>query len=202
MKKFPTWLKILLPILLLGVTLVAAVAKLMMEEVPAHAQPTILEARFQNQLAFLSKMAADLPFKGCQDDLLNPASLLSDIDFEESADPEEDLRAHRDELLALIEPLRQWQDQTEAGRELLADPAILAAEILQLCDGSQSAFGVKQYEGPESTWSAAMLLPPDRQPTVSLWFAGMQRQVRYRVKVRGTEEDPLLVHLILDLEAL
>ena len=42
----------------------------------------------------------------------------------------------------------------------------------------------------------------EQQPTVSLWFAGMQRQVRYRAKAGGTEEDPLLIHLILDLEAL
>ena len=202
MKRIPTWLKILLPILLLAVILVAGLAKLMMEEVPAHAQPAILEARFQEQLVFLRRMAADLPFKSCQDGIFNPGGLQLDLDLEEDTDTEEDLRAHRDELLALIEPLRQWQEQTEAGKDVLADPVILAAEILQLCDGSQSAFGVKGYEGPESTWSAAMLLPPDRQPTVSLWFAGMQRQVRYRVRVGGTEEDPLLIHLILDLEAL
>ena len=202
MKRIPTWLKILLPILLLGVILVAGLAKLIMEEVPAHAQPAILEARFAEQLAFLRRMAADLPFKNCQDDIFDLSGLHPDLDPEEGDDSEENLRAHRDELLALVEPLRQWQEQTEAGKDLLADPVILAAEILQLCDGSQSTFGVKGYEGPASTWSAAMFLPPDRQPTVSLWFTGMQRQVRYRVKVGGTEEDPLLIHLILDLEAL
>lgn len=202
MNKIPTWLKILLPVLLLLVILVAAVARLLSEEVPAHAQPAVLETRFSEQLAFLSELAANLPIKACENDLLGLADLPHDLDMEEDSDSRDELRAHRDQILALTETLEQWEDQIEAGQDLLADPVILAAEVLQFCDGAQSTFGVKSYEGPDSTWSAAMFLPADEQPQVSLWFAGMQRQVRYDTRIGDSKEDPLIIRLILDLEGL
>ena len=42
----------------------------------------------------------------------------------------------------------------------------------------------------------------DQQPPVSLWFAGSKRQVRYNARVGGSDEDPLVVRLILALEEL
>jgi hypothetical protein len=202
MKKIPTWLKVLVPILLLVVILVAAVARLLSEEVPAHAQPAVLETRFAEQLTFMRELAVNLPIKACEDDLLGFADLSSDLDLEEDSDSRDELSTRREELLALTETLEQWGRQVEAGQDLLADPVILAAEVLQFCDGAQSTFGVKSYEGPDSTWSAAMFLPGDKQPEVSLWFAGMQRQVRYDVKIGESVEDPLVIRLILDLEGL
>ena len=177
MKRIPTWIKISLPILVLGVILVAALAALIMEEVPPHAQPAALEARFPEQLAFLRELAPNLPLKGCQD------------------------RSH-EELLALIDKLKAWGERVKAGQHLFEDPVILGAEILQMCGDSQSTFGVKSYEGPQSTWSAAMLSRREQWPSVSLWFAGTQRQVRYDSQVDDPAPEPLLIRLILDLEAL
>jgi len=177
MKMIPTWIKIAVPLLILGAILVAALVMLVREEVPAHAQPDALEARFAGQLAFLRELAADLPMKGCQE-------------------------RSQDDLLALIGTLESWQERVEAGKHLFEDPVILAAEILQMCGGSQSTFGVKPYEGPESTWSASMLSRREEWPSVSLWFAGTRREVRYDSRIDDTGPDPLLIRLILDLESL
>ena len=177
MKRIPTWIKITLPILILGVILVASLAALITEEVPPHAQPAALEARFPEQLAFLRELASNLPLKGCGE-------------------------RSREELLALIDKLKAWGERVKAGRHLFEDPVILGAEILQMCGGAQSTYGVKSYEGPESTWSAAMFRRREQWPSVSLWFAGTQRQVRYDSRVQDPAPEPLLIRLILDLEAL
>ena len=147
---------------------------------------------------------AEGPFdiEACKDDLLGLTNPLPDLDKEEETDSRDELSAHRDKILALTDKLKQWKRQIEAGQEVLSDPVILAAEILQFCDGAQSTFGVKSYEGSDSTWSKAMFLPADEQPEVSLWFAGTQRQVRYDVRIGDSEEDPLIIRLILDLEGL
>ncbi len=182
MKRFPTWLKILIPIFILGVILVVSLATLIREEVPPHAQPAALEARFTEQLAFLRELASDLPVVGCEE------------------------RSH-DELLALIDEFKLWGERVEAGLNLLDDPVILGAEILQMCRDEQNTFsiksyGVKSYEGGDSAWSASMLSRREEWPSVSLWFAGTKRQVRYDSRIDNSGPDPLLVRLILDLEAL
>ena len=75
----PTWLKILLPILVLVALLAAATTRVLMEEVPAHAQPAVLEERFAAQLAFLREMAESLPIDVCSDEP------LAGIELDESA---------------------------------------------------------------------------------------------------------------------
>jgi len=180
-KPIPKWLKIALPVLIMGGILVAALVALVMETVPPDAQPAVLEARFEKQLAFMRDLAGDLPMQGCEE---RPGA------------------RSREELLALVDSLKAWETRVKAGEDLFKDPVILAAEILQMCDGSQKTYGVKRYEGPESTWSAAMFRRTDQWPSVSLWFAGTQRQVRYDARIGGSDADPLLIRLILDLENL
>ncbi len=177
MKRIPTWLKIVIPILVLGVILVAALASLITEDVPPNAQPAALEARFPEQLAFLRELASDLPVQGCGE-------------------------RSREELLALIDELKLWQKRVEAGLHLLDDPVILGAEIIQVCGGAQSTYGIKSYEGSDSAWSASMLSSSEDRPPVSLWFAGTQRQVRYESPIDDSGPEPVVIRLILDLEAL
>ena len=68
--------------------------------------------------------------------------------------------------------------------------------------GSSSTFGIKSYEAPSFGWSTAIFTANDQQPPVSLWFAGAKRQVRYNARVGGSEENPVVIRMILDLEGL
>jgi hypothetical protein len=192
MKTMPTWLKILLPILVVVALLVAAVTRVVMEEVPAHAQPAVLEDRFAEQLAFLRGMAESLPVNVCTDDL------LASVELDGSADP----AAIRDNLQSILAPLEQWDEQATAGWSALDDPVILSADVVQFCNDSGSTFVIKPYEAQSIAWSTAIFTANDQQPPVSLWFAGVKRQVRYNARVGGSDEDPLVIRLILDLEGL
>lgn len=192
MNTMPTWLKILLPILVVVALLVAAVTRVVMEEVPAHAQPVVLEDRFAEQLAFLRGMAESLPVKVCTDDL------LASVELDGSADPD----AIRENLQSILAPLEQWEELVTAGWPALDDPVILSADVVQFCNDSGSTFVIKPYEASSIAWSTAIFTAIDRQPPVSLWFAGAKRQVRYNARVGGSDEDPLVIRLILDLEGL
>lgn len=191
-KTMPTWLKILLPIVVVAALLVAAVTRVLMEKVPAHAQPVVLEDRFAEQLAFLRGMADSLPVNGCADEL------LASVELDGSADPDVIL----EQLQSILAPLEQWKAQATAGWSALDDPVILSADIVQYCNDSGSTFVIKPYEATSIAWSTAIFTANDQQPPVSLWFAGTKRQVRYNARVGGTDEDPLVVRLILALEEL
>jgi hypothetical protein len=190
--RLPTWLKILLPILVVVVLLAAVVTRVAMEEVPAHAQPAVLEDRFAEQVAFLREMAESLPMNVCTDDL------LASVELDGSADPD----AIREDLQSILAPLERWNEQVTAGWPAIDAPVVLSADIVQFCNDSGSTFVVKPYEAPSSAWSTAIFTAADQQPPVSLWFAGTKRQVRYNVRVGGSDEDPLVIRLTLDLEAL
>jgi hypothetical protein len=190
--KMPTWLKILLPIVVVVALLVAAVIRVVMEEVPAHAQPTVLEDRFAEQLAFLRGMAESLPFNVCTDDL------LASVELDEGADPDVIL----ENLQTILAPLKQWEEQVAAGWPALDEPVILSAAVIQFCDDSASRFYIKPYEAASLAWSTAIFTARDQQPPVSLWFAGTKRQVRYNAKIGGSDEDPLVIRMILDLDGL
>ncbi len=192
MNTMPTWLKILLPILVVVALLAAAVTRVAMEEVPAHAQPAVLENRFAEQLAFLREMAESLPVNVCTDDL------LASVELDRNADPD----AIRESLLAFLAPLEQWEEQVTAGWSALDDSVILSADVVQFCNDSGSTFVIKPYEVPSIAWSTAIFTAGDQQPPVSLWFAGTKRQARYNARVGGSDEDPLVIRLILDLESL
>ena len=188
----PTWLKILLPILVVVALLAAAVIRVLMEEVPAHAQPAVLEERFAEQLAFLREMADSIPVSVCTDDL------LASVELDGSADPD----AVRKNIQSILAPLEQWDEQATAGWSALDDPVILSADVIQFCNDSGSTFVIKPYEAPSIAWSTAIFTANDQQPPVSLWFAGTTRQVRYNARVGGSDVDPLVIRLILDLEGL
>ena len=190
--KMPTWLKILLPTVVVVALLVAAVIRVVMEEVPAHAQPAVLEDRFAEQLVFLREMAESLPVNVCTDDL------LANVELNRDADPD----AIRKNLQAILAPLEQWDEQATAGWSALDDPIILSADVVQFCNDSGSTFVIKPYEAPSTAWSTAIFTANNQQPPVSLWFAGVRRQVRYNARVGGSDEDPLVIRLILDLEGL
>jgi hypothetical protein len=190
--RLPTWLKILLPILVVVVLLAAVVTRVAMEEVPAHAEPAVLEDRFAEQVAFLREMAESLPMNVCTDDL------LASVELDGSADPD----AIREDLQSILAPLERWNEQVTAGWPAIDAPVVLSADIVQFCNDSGSTFVVKPYEAPSSAWSTAIFTAADQQPPVSLWFAGTKRQVRYNVRVGGSDEDPLVIRLTLDLEAL
>ncbi len=188
----PTWLKILLPILVVVALLAAGVTRVAMEEVPDHAQPAVLEDRFAEQLAFLREMAESLPVNVCADDL------LASVELDRNADPD----AIRESLQAFLAPLQQWNEQATAGWSALDDPVILSADVVQFCNDSGNTFVIKPYDAPSIAWSTAIFTASDQQPPVSLWFAGVKRQVRYNARVGGSDEDPLVIRLILDLEGL
>ena len=188
----PTWLKIFLPILVVGALLVAAVTRVVMEEVPAHAQPDVLEDRFAEQIAFLRGMAESVPVNVCTDDL------LAGLEPDENADPD----VLHENLQSILAPLKQWQDLAAAGWSALDDPVILSADIVQFCDDSGNTFVIKPYQAESMAWSTAIFTARDQQPPVSLWFAGAKRQVRYNARVGGSDEDPLVIRMILDLEGL
>ncbi len=188
----PTWLKILLPILVVVALLVAAVTRVLMEEVPAHAQPEVLEERFAEQLVFLRGMADSLPVNVCTDDL------LASVELDGDADP----NGIRKQIQSILAPLQQWKAQATAEWPALDDPVILSADIIQFCNDSGSTFVIKPYEATSIAWSTAIFTAKDQQPLVSLWFAGTKRQVRYNARVGGSDEDPLVVRLILALEEL
>ena len=190
--KMPTWLKILLPTVVVVALLVAAVIRVVMEEVPAHAQPAVLEDRFAEQLVFLREMAESLPVNVCTDDL------LANVELNRDADPD----AIRKNLQAILAPLEQWDEQATAGWSALDDPIILSADVVQFCNDSGSTFVIKPYEATSTAWSTAIFTANNQQPPVSLWFAGVRRQVRYNARVGGSDEDPLVIRLILDLEGL
>jgi hypothetical protein len=192
MNTMPTWLKILLPILVVMALLAAAVTRVLMEEVPAHAQPEVLGERFAEQLLFLREMADSLPVNVCTDDL------LASVELDEGADP----GVIREQLESILVPLKQWNAQTTAGWSALDDPVILSADIVQFCDDSASTFVVKPYEATSFAWSTAILTSPHQQPPVSLWYAGTKRQVRYNVRTGGSDEDPVVIRLIVALEEL
>jgi len=192
MRTMPTWLKILLPILVVVGLLVAAVTRLLTEEVPAHAQPVVLEGRFAKQLAFLRGMANSLPVNVCTDDL------LASVELDGNADP----NGIRKQIQSILAPLQQWKAQANAGWPALDDPVILSADIIQFCNDSGSTFVIKPYEATSIAWSTAIFTAKDQQPLVSLWFAGTKRQVRYNARVGGSDEDPLVVRMILALEEL
>ncbi len=192
MNTMPTWLKFLLPITVVVALLAAVVTRVAMEEVPAHAQPAVLENRFTEQLAFLREMAESLPVNVCTDDL------LANVELNRDADPD----AIRKNLQAILAPLEQWDEQATAGWSALDDPIILSADVVQFCNDSGSTFVIKPYEAPSIAWSTAIFTANNQQPPVSLWFAGVRRQVRYNARVGGSDEDPLVIRLILDLEGL
>ena len=191
MNRMPTWLKILLPVLVVAL-LVAAVTRVLMEEVPAHAQPIVLEDRFAEQLAFLRGMADSLPVNVCTDDL------FASVELDGNAAPD----VIREQLESILVPLEQWRAQATAGWSALDDPVILSANIVQFCNDSGSTFTIKPYEATSIAWSTAIFAANDQQPPVSLWFAGSKRQVRYNARIGGSDEDPLVVRLILALEEL
>ncbi len=192
MNTMPTWLKILLPILVVVALLAAGATRVAMEEVPAHAQPAALEDRFAEQLAFLREMAESLPVNVCADDL------LAGVELDRNADP----AAIRESLQAFLAPLEQWEEQATAGWSALDDPVILSADVVQFCNDSGNTFVIKPYEVPSIAWSTAIFTAGDQQPPVSLWFVGTKRQIRYNARVGGSDEDPLVIRLILDLEGL
>ncbi len=192
MKTMPTWLKILLPILVVVALLAAAVTRVVMEEVPAHAQPAVREDHFAEQLAFLREMATSLPVNVCSDDL------LASVELDGSADPDATLK----NIQSILAPLEQWDEQASAGWLTLDDPVILSADIVQYCNDSGNTFVIKPYEAPSIFWSTAIFTANDQQPPVSLWFAGTKRQVRYNARAGGSDEDPLVIRVILDLEGL
>ena len=143
--KMPTWLKVLLPILVVVALLVATVTRVLMDEVPAHARPAVLEERFAEQLAFLRGMADSLPMNVCTDDL------LSSLELDESADPD----VIREQLESILAPMEQWQAQATAGWSALDDPVILSADIVQFCNDSGSTFIIKPYEATSIAWSSS-----------------------------------------------
>jgi hypothetical protein len=192
MNTMPTWLKILLPILVVVALLAAALTRAVMEEIPAHAQPAVLQDRFTEQLAFLREMAESLPMDACANDL------LADVELDGNAD----LDAILEDLQSILAPLERWNDQITAGWPALDDPVILSADVVQFCDDSGNTFVIKPYEAPSIAWSTAIFTAGDQQPPVSLWFVGSKRQVRYTARVGGSDEDPLFIRLTLDLEGL
>lgn len=192
MNPMPRWLKILLPILVVAALLAAAVTRAVLEEVPVHAQPAVLEERFAEQLAFLRETAESLPLNVCAEDL------LASIELDASSDPD----AIRENIESIFGPLQRWDEQATAGWAALDDPVILSANVVQFCDDSGNTFVIKDYEVPSMAWSTAIFTAADQQPPVSLWFAGVKRQVRYNARVGGSDEDPLVIRLILDLEGL
>jgi hypothetical protein len=188
----PKWLKILLPIVVVVALLAAAVIRFVMEEVPAHAQPAVLESRIAEQLSFLREMIESLPMNVCTDEL------LASIELDASADPD----AILERLKGILAPLQQWNEKATSEWSTLDDPVILSADVVQFCDGSGSTFTIKPYEASSIAWSTAIFTASDQQPPVSLWSAGAKRQVRYNARVGGSDEDPLIVRMILDLEEL
>jgi hypothetical protein len=186
LRKLPTWLKILIPAMLLLFLMAAAVYVVVMGELPEDAQAAAVEARFGEQLSALRELTETAPLDPCPDG-------------------EERSQA---EMVAGIRALSAWKRQVKERAELFSDSAILGAELVMFCaDGSTKSVGIsavlgKEYEEPTVPLSRALYETPTSWPVVSLWYDQDRRLVRYEDRLREPPESARGFRLILDLEGL
>jgi hypothetical protein len=181
MTRFPTWLKIAIPVVLLLGLALAALFKVLLEKPPEYAQLPAIEARFGEQLDILLELARTNPYDGCMEH-----------------DAPQD-------VLGQVELLKPWWEQVEVIRDRFADPAILDAEVVYYCDDfgfGTNSFGIKDYQEPIGSWSRSLFLPADEFPSVNLWHAGPRRYVRYEDRLSASDGIPRGIRLVLDLERL
>ena len=178
MRRFPTWLKIAIPVVLFLGLAVAAVVKVMVEEPPEYAQAPAIQARFGEQIEILLELARASPSDGCLDEG-SPREIMKEVEI-----------------------LTSWWSQVGEQEARFRDPAILGADVVFYCEGSTRSLSVKSYEEPTASWSRSVIFPEREWPTVSLWYAGEKRLVRYEDRLEDTGESPRGIRLILDLERL
>jgi len=181
-RAFPTWLKVSIPLLVFVGLIVAAAIKVLLDELPDHAQAPAIQARFAEQINFLSGLAADLPFE-CDEDR------LPDLD------PAERLERS-------IREVDAWQERIEEGQALFSDAAILGAHVILHCGEGTISSRVKGEDDLDQAWSRSMLASPEQWPSATLWYVGRQRVVRYEDQVPGPSGDVRELRLVLDLERL
>ena len=181
MTRFPTWLKIAIPVgLLLGLAF-AALIKVLLEEPPEYAQLPAIQARFGEQLDILLELARTNPSDGCT--------------YHDA--PQDVLRQ--------VELLKPWWEQVDVIRDRFADPAIVDAEVVYYCDDfgfGENSFGIKDYQEPIGSWSRSLFLPANEFPSVSLWHAGPRQLVRYEDRLSASDGISRGIRLVLDLERL
>ena len=170
------WLKITIPIAFFVLISLAALIKVAVDRPPAYAQPAAIRARYGEQLDILRELARTNPVDDC---------LPEDR-------PEELV-----EKTAVMEP---WWDRMETQRPYFADATILGAEVIRHCGGRTSGYGVKSFDA--FAWSLPVDLTHREFPSVSLWYSGERRFVRYSDKI--TDDDGIVweTRLTLDLELL
>jgi hypothetical protein len=156
MPKIPTWLKIIVPLLLFIVLLVVTAAWMWSEELPEEVQLEAIQTHFAEQIAVLEELVGTLPLGAC--DARHPPS-------PESA-------------REITSTLSSWQANFQARADLFADPAILGVKVFRTCHDSQMDHVLKAYQ-PALSFSRSMIMPPTTWPAVSLWFIGRQRAVKY-----------------------
>lgn len=179
MPKIRTWLKFVVPLLLLFGLLVAAGAKMWFEEVPEEAQSDVIQARFAEQIAVLEELAGTFPIGVCDDQ--------QDLSLESAQE--------------LMSTLSSWQASFNAREDLFADPAILGAKVSRTCGDSQMIYVLKAFE-PALSFSRSMITPPTTWPAVSLWFIGGQRTVKYQDRIDAGSGEIEGFELTLALEHL
>ena len=96
MRRFPTWAKIAIPIVLLLVLVAATATRILLTKLPDHTQQTIAE-RYREQLDALEQLADSSPLDPCEE--MEPG-----------------------EIMDRLEAIRGWQKQVEENGELFADP--------------------------------------------------------------------------------
>lgn len=178
MRRFPKWLKIAIPVVILLLLAVAALVKVMVEELPEYAQAPAIQKRFGEQIEILLDLARGNPSDGCVDES-SPRSVMKEIEI-----------------------MNPWWSHAEAREAHFRDPAILGADVVYDCEGSTRSFGVKPYEEPTAAWSRSLVLPSQKWPAVSLWYAGEKRLIRYEDRLEGVGVTPRGIRLILDLDVL
>ena len=177
MRRLPTPMKIAIVLALGSLVIVLAIAtRVLLDELPEHMQETIAQ-RFGEEIEVLARVAEEFPLDPCGE-------------------------MGTDALLAQVGKIREWRERMDSNSSLLADPVILGAEFIISCGDHESRFQVKHFDAFAPLWTPSLSAVSEERPSVSLWYSGTRRVVRYEDRVSGSTTRTTSVRLLLDLDGL
>jgi len=147
-----------------------------LDRLPDDAQQTIAQ-RYEEQFELLRQLSDSIPLDPCSE--LDPSQVMNQLGA-----------------------IREWQELVRSRGQQLADPVILGAEIVGACGDRNSSYTVKEFEHKGLWWTPSVSAPPEEWPSVSLWYAGMTRVVRYEDRVSSSPDEEKRFRIDLDLDGL
>jgi hypothetical protein len=178
------WLKAL--IVLTVVLLIAAVIYFTVGygEIPAVAEQSFIEERFAPQIEYLRGLAQNHPVHNISlkiDDGVEMAKRISEFESHEA----------------------EWKRRVEASDDLFDDPTILGAMVgIRSSRHMRTYRTIKRYDEPDDSWCVRKGSDEPDQPSVSVWFSGTGRLVKYKEHFFDDDGYKREYELVVDLDAL